>query len=183
MTEFAYVVAPTNEPVPDELEVMSVDIPVGTAVIDTGCTASVIGEETAEKYIEHFVSRGLPAPEPLELPPVQLKGFNGTRSSTRKGLRWTVMIGSLWGQVTTYVVPGGAPFLLSRKVLQGMEATLDLGRSTLTSAKHGMLEIKLDQASNGHLLLPLVPGQAPPGEPCEAHAVEVPQEPIGSPQS
>ena len=109
------------------------------------------------RRLEFFARRGLPEPVELQLPPVQLKGFNGVKSSTRKGLRWTVMIGSLWGQITTYVVPGSAPFLLSRKVLQGMEATLDLGQSTITSAKHGMQELSLAQASNGHLLLPLVP--------------------------
>ena len=74
------------------------------------------------------------------------------------------MIGDLWGQITTYVVPGAAPFLLSRKVLQGMDATLDLGKGTLTSAKHGMRDVPSHQASNGHLLMPLVPDKGALGE-------------------
>ena len=144
----------------DEIEVLAVAIPVGMAVLDTGCTASVVGEQTAKDYIEHFRAIGLPEPQHLQLPPVHLKGFNGVKSSTRSGLRWTVKIGELWGHVTTYVVPGEAPFLMSRKVLEGMEATLDLGQSTITSQKHGLERCKLSRASNGHLLLPLVPQAA-----------------------
>ena len=61
------------------------------------------------------------------------------------------------GTITTYLIPGKAPFLISRKVLEGMEATLNLGKMTLTSRKHGMHQWPLAQASNAHLLLPLVP--------------------------
>ena len=38
-----------------------------------------------------------------------------------------------------------------------MEATLDMGRSTISSSKHGMEGLPLAQAANGHLLIPLVP--------------------------
>ena len=46
---------------------------------------------------------------------------------------------------------------MSRKVLEAMDATLDLGRLTITSEKHGMKDQPLGQASNGHLLLDLCP--------------------------
>ena len=154
VTEFSYMVTTEDA---DEHDVYSVTVPAGLAVIDTGCTTSVIGEETAARYTEYFRNRGLPEPVAVTLPPVQLKGFNGLRTATERGLRWTVKLGSLWGQITTYMVEGSAPFLLSRKVLQGMEATLDLGKCTLTSAKHGLHDEPLAQAGNGHLLLPLVP--------------------------
>ena len=165
VTEFSYmaVVEVGQEPIAaalstdDEYEILSSTVPAGMAVIDTGCTASVIGAMTAKRYTEFLRSRGLPEPEAIALPPVQLKGFNGVRSTAQTGLRWLVKIGCLWGHVTTYVVPGLAPFLLSRKVLQGMEATLNLADNTITSAKHGLTGVKLSQASNGHLLLPLVP--------------------------
>ena len=59
MTEFAYAVeADVGEL--DEYEVMSTTIPLGMAVLDTGCTASVIGESTARQYRDFFVPRGLP---------------------------------------------------------------------------------------------------------------------------
>ena len=86
---------------------------------------------------------------------MELKGFNGKSEQTTKGLRWTVSLGQLQGNITTYVVPGMTPFLLSRRVLEGMEAVLDLHHRTITSKKHGMDKVPLRQASNGHFLLPL----------------------------
>ena len=156
ISEFSYMVEDMTVD-HDEYEVLSASVPAGMAVIDTGCTTSVIGSETADRYRTLWLERGIPEPVAVELPPVQLKGFNGVRSVSAKGPRWTVKLGSLWGQVTTYVVPGSAPFLLSRKVLQGMEASIDLGGSTITSDKHNMSRVPLAQAANGHLLLPLVP--------------------------
>ena len=154
ITEFSYMIHTTAD---DDLEVLSASVPTGTAVIDTGATTSVIGEETAARYIEYFRSRGIPEPQEVALPPVQIKGFNDVKSSTKKGLQWLVCLGCLWGTVTTYVVPGSSPFLLSRKVLEGMEATINLGNKTLSSLKHHMKDVPLSQAANGHLLMPLLP--------------------------
>ena len=68
------------------------------------------------------------------LPPVELRGFSqGSAIKTADGLRWTVRLGRDTGTITTYVVPGNAPFLLSRRVL----------------------EVPLRQAANVHLLLNL----------------------------
>ncbi|CAE7551398.1 RE1 [Symbiodinium necroappetens] len=157
VTEFSYMVSAEDAAPEDDQEIFAVSVPPGLAVIDTGCTTSVIGRRTADRYIEFFKARNIPEPTLVTLPPVQLKGFNGMRSSSDRGLKWTVKLGSLWGQVTTYLVEGEAPFLLSRKVLQSMEATIDLGKCTLSSEKHGLKNEPLAQASNGHLLMPLVP--------------------------
>ena len=74
---------------------------------------------------------------PVELPPVKLKGFNGNTETTTSGLRWTVKIGNLRGHVTTNVIAGSTPFLLSRRVrvLEGMNAVIDLGEMTITTEK------------------------------------------------
>ena len=79
---------------------------------------------------------------------------------------WYVQLGQIWGTITTYVIPGRTAFLLSRRVLEGMSAQLDLGAKTLTSMKHGISGMVLRQASNGHLLLPLwhMPEEWAPGE-------------------
>ena len=39
----------------------------------------------AERYRKHFLEMAMPAPEAVDLPPVQLKGFNGIRSATFVG--------------------------------------------------------------------------------------------------
>ncbi|CAE7239120.1 RE1 [Symbiodinium sp. CCMP2592] len=156
LTEFSYMVEDQSHEASDA-DVFATCVPTGMAVVDTGCTTSVIGQDTAAKYASLWAQKGLPEPVKVALPPVQLKGFNGMKSLSGDGLRWTVLIGQLWGQITTYVIPGTAPFLLSRKVLQGMEATLNLKDSTITSQRHGMEAVPLAQASNGHLLMSLLP--------------------------
>eukprot|EP00435_Cladocopium_sp_Y103_P016594 s2147_g4.t1 len=155
-TQFQYMVSSINVAHAED-EVFLASIPVGMAILDTGCTTSVVGSETVRRYTDHFRACGYPAPVPIELPPVELKGFNGQTVTTTSGLRWTVKLGNLHGTITTYVIEGVAPFLLSRRVLEGMGAVLDLGSMTITSEKHNMFNQSLPQASNGHLLLPLCP--------------------------
>eukprot|EP00435_Cladocopium_sp_Y103_P025552 s3203_g6.t1 len=138
-------------------DVYLASIPTGMAILDTGCTTSVVGSETVARFTQHFQACGFPAPVPIVLPPVELKGFNGQTETTTAGLKWTVKLGELHGTVTTYVIAGATPFLLSRRVLEGMGAVLDLGSMTITSEKHKMFNQRLPQASNGHLLLPLCP--------------------------
>ena len=154
LTEFNYAL---TESTAAELEILLASIPSGFAIIDTGCTTSVVGEETAQRYEQVFRQCNFPPPVRVTMPTVELRGFNGQSETTAVGLKWTVQLGSLKGNITTYVVPGSAPFLLSRRVLEGMQATLDLGRMTITSPKHGMQDVPLKQAANGHLLLSLVP--------------------------
>ena len=127
ITEFSYMASTEKEgsyTTPD-LQVFLASIPLGCAVIDTGCTSSVIGSESAARVSESLTHS-----------PVQLPGFNGAKTTKRQGLRWTVKLGALWGQITTHVMPGEAPFLLSRCVLQNMGANLDVGNLTISGEKH-----------------------------------------------
>ena len=116
VTEFSYMAAAeTNLDVAapalstdDEHEVLSSTVPAGMAVIDTGCTASVIGATTAKRYAEFLRGRGLPELEAI---------MEGVRWCSLNSSEWTFLAGEDWpplGQVTTYVVPCLAPFLLSR---------------------------------------------------------------------
>jgi len=157
-TDFAYmnVTQEWNNESSDSptLDVLLASMPEGCAIIDTGCTTSVINLDTAVRYQKLFEQKGLPSPEKCTLPAVELKGFSGDRRITTYGLRWTVKIGELWGTITTCVVNGPTPFLLSRRVLEGMEANLDMGKGTISSAKHGVKDVPLKHAANGHFLLP-----------------------------
>ena len=152
ITEFNYVVM-EDQSFDDEVFLASV--PVGHAILDTGCTTSVVGQVTADTLSEFMEQCGHPKPVPVALPPVELKGFNGVTEVTTQGLRWTCKLGSLYGHITTYVIPGQTPFLLSRRVLESMGAVIDLSNHSVTSVKHGMNGVPLRQASNGHLLLPI----------------------------
>ena len=154
LTSFNYMVEDDDTSIVCE-EILLASIPSGYAIIDTGCTTSVIGKEYADKLIEFLREHHLPEPVPKALPPVKLKGFSGEATVSTEGLVWHVQLGKLWGTISTYVIPGKTAFLLSRPVLEGMDANVHVGRKTLTSEKHGMHQVQLRQASNGHLLMPL----------------------------
>eukprot|EP00438_Fugacium_kawagutii_P012099 Skav209448 [mRNA] locus=scaffold2199:144696:152896:- [translate_table: standard] len=139
----------------DAEEVFMTSIPMGYAIIDTGCTTSVIGQECADRLRTFLRNHELPEPEDRVLPPVELKGFSGETATTTRGLVWHVKLGNLWGTITTYIIPGKTAFLPSRRVLEGMEAEIHLGDKTLSSMKHGIRNMRLQQATNGHLLMPL----------------------------
>ena len=83
----------------------------------------IIGEATAEQLKEHFQDVGFPLPQQVQLPAVELKGFNGKTETTTTGVKWAVYLGKLQGSITTYVIPGVTPFLLSRRVLEAMRKT------------------------------------------------------------
>ena len=160
VNEFNYMVNVQLPPMNDsELDVLLASIPAGFAILDTGATTSVVGADTAARYAQHFAAQGFPPPVELEMPPVELRGFSGKVEKTSRGLRWTVKLGELYGSISTYVVPGATPFLLSRRVMENMEALIDLGQQTITSHKHGMKDVKLSRSANGHLLLPICPAQ------------------------
>ena len=154
ITSFLNYMVETNNTAFSE-EILLTSIPMGFAILDTGCTTSVIGQECAERLIEFLKNHQLPLPEEKVLPPVELKGFSGEATTTTRGLIWYVKLGNTWGTISTYVIPGKTAFLLSRRVLEGMDAQIHVGRKTLSSEKHGISEMSLRQASNGHLLMPL----------------------------
>jgi len=162
VTDFAYMVETDIQAMTaTELDVLLASIPAGFAILDTGATTSVVGEDTAaQRYVEHFTAQGFPPPKSIELPPVELRGFNGQVERTSSGLRWTVKLGSLHGTIVTYLVPGSTPFLLSRRVLENMQVVIDLRKQTITSQKHGMHEEPLCRSANGHMLIAICPNQS-----------------------
>ena len=54
-----------------------------------------MGSDTVARYTKHFQACGYPAPVPIVLPPVELKGFNGQAETTPSGLKWAVKLGEL----------------------------------------------------------------------------------------
>lgn len=157
--EFNYMIEPTPTRLSKtELDILLASIPNGYAILDTGATTSVIGADTAMRYGAYFQQQGFPAPVEITMPPVELRGFSGQVEKTSRGLKWIVKLGGLHGAISTYVVPGQTPFLLSRRVLENMEAVIDMGKLTITSAKHQMDNEPLGRSSNGHLLISICPG-------------------------
>ena len=89
LIEFSYMVCEDDTVEDGELEIFLASVP---------CTSSVIGERAAERLKRFLASRGVQGPESLELPPVQLRQFNGARTTSSRGLKWTICLGKLWAR-------------------------------------------------------------------------------------
>lgn len=97
-SHFSYMITESNLSCTNDFtadDVFLASIPQGYVIVDTGCTTSVIGQETAEKLIEHFKKNGFPPPDKVNLPAVELKGFNEKIETTTMGLKWTVCLAKL----------------------------------------------------------------------------------------
>lgn len=100
VTQFNYMVTETVSAVDmnsSSMDMFLASIPQGYAIIDTGCTTSVIGQDAASGMIKFFEENGFPRPQEVTMPAVELKGFNGKTETTTRGLRWMVYLGNLQG--------------------------------------------------------------------------------------
>ena len=97
---------------------------IGKGVIDTGCSRFLIGQNTLEKW-EQVLTR-----------------------------RWGLSTQRINGVLCVYVIPGGAPLLLSKEFLRDLGCHIDLGRGHLFFEKLGVRTVVTSKQSP-HLLLPL----------------------------
>ena len=91
-SHFSYMVTMYNfscTKMPQQMKCSGPPLPQGYAIVDTGCTTSVIGQESAKNLIEHFKKHGFPPPDEVTLPQpaVELKGFDGKTETTTMGLK------------------------------------------------------------------------------------------------
>jgi hypothetical protein len=134
------------------------ETPPGYAVIDTGCTASLIGSAQVPLWHEalKLASQGK-----LEASSYQdstkFKGINGIPTPSQGGIAWPTRIGGKLGTMRTSIVSGQAPCLLSISALRSLGAKLDLSGEvpTICFSRITREAIPLSYAPNGHLLMPL----------------------------
>ncbi|CAE7802025.1 unnamed protein product, partial [Symbiodinium sp. KB8] len=138
--------------------------PPGYAILDTGCTSTLVGSENERLWRAELEKRTRGGLQPeLSQSDVRFEGINGeTRASYQ--VRYPVRIGHRDGYVKAAVIPGRAPFLLSIQALRAMGAKLDCAADTLTVP--GMGEVKLKVNSVGHYMIPLLdfPGEQSPSD-------------------
>jgi len=126
----------------------------GFAVIDSGCTSSLVGSECVPDYEQALTEENSELKPEYEMDNTVFAGIGGTRSSGR-AIQWPTKLAGLIGRLRTSVVPGKAPLLLSVKALETMGAIIDFGKATLRIPALNNKTIGLTRAGNGHLLLPL----------------------------
>ena len=79
---------------------------------------------------------------------------NDETLETRTLARLTVGIAGVSGVLRVYVVPGGAPLLLSEEFFRDLGCHIDLGRGHLFFEKLGVRTV-VDSKHSPHLFLPL----------------------------
>ncbi|CAE7867435.1 hypothetical protein AK812_SmicGene12586 [Symbiodinium microadriaticum] len=127
--------------------------PPGHAILDTGCTSTLVGSENERLWSEELqrLTGGQLTAEkgPSE---VRFEGINGEAKASYK-VKYPVRIANQDGFVQASVIPGRAPFLLSIQALRQMKAKLDCSTDTLEIPNIGTVQLKVNQV--GHYLLPL----------------------------
>ena len=109
---------------------------IGKGVIDTGCSRLLIGQNTLKKVgTDAHTKMGS---EHTEGPAQQGQTFrfgNDETLETRTRAILPVGIAGVNGVLRVHVVPGGAPFLLSKEFLRDLGCHNDLGRGHLSFEK------------------------------------------------
>ena len=136
-----------------EVEQACLVTPPGHAIVDTGCTSTLVGAENEQRWREELekCSGGKLHAErgPSD---VRFEGINGEAKASYQ-VKYPVRLGNRDGFLQAAVIPGRAPFLLSIQALRQMKAKLDCERDTLEIPGIGIIPLKVNQV--GHYLLPL----------------------------
>ena len=135
-------------------------VPPGHAIVDTGCTSTLVGAESERLWNEEL-SRQSGGFLQAERGPsdVKFEGINGEARATYQ-VKYPVRIGGKDGFVKASVIPGRAPFLLSIQALRQMRAKLDCERDFLEIPKIGCVQLSVNAV--GHYLLPMFDFQERP---------------------
>ena len=128
--------------------------PLGHAILDTGCTSTLVGSENERLWRKELqrITNGTLQPEESSKK-VRFEGINGKSKATCQ-VKYPVRIANHDGFIQASVIPGKAPFLLSIKALRQMKAKLDCGRDVLEIPRIG--EVSLTVNGVGHYMLPFL---------------------------
>ncbi|CAE6968863.1 ABCA1 [Symbiodinium natans] len=128
--------------------------PPGYAILDTGCTSTLVGDENERLWSEELKKQtgGALKPEQGDSD-IKFEGINGETKATYR-VKYPVKIGPRDGFIQAAVIPGKAPFLLSIQALRAMRAKLDCANDVLEVP--GIGKVPLETNAVGHYLLPLL---------------------------
>ena len=129
------------------------------AIVDTGCTSTVVGENVLNQFWER--ARSVVRREiDVSFDSSRLKKFRFADLKVHQSLCLAtvpILLCGKEGTLETSVVPGSTPFLLSIVVLSRLGALIDfVSREVMFTKICRRSVYQLPRASNGHLLLPLL---------------------------
>ena len=127
-------------------------------VPDTACRRTLIGEAVLQRMSEVLGRVGLQVLFVRERH--EFKFGNAGLIQTDRAAIIPVRLGSRQLAIKAAVLPGSgseAPLLLSKELLRGLGATLDMGSDTVDITKCGV-KLKLHETERGHYAIPLFEG-------------------------
>ena len=123
----------------------------GYAILDSGCTNTVCGEQWIQNFIDNL---SLEEREKMVISPSDQKFTFGDGRSVTSKRKITIpcWMGGERGRLTTDVVDSNIPLLLSRRSMKRSEMVLDFKNDTV---RVNGRDIKLKITHTGHYALPL----------------------------
>ena len=138
---------------PARIEQACLAVPPGHAIVDTGCTSTLVGSESESQWNAELAKQSGGSLKAERGPSdVKFEGINGEAKASYQ-VKYPVCIGGKDGFVKASVIPGRAPFLLSIQALRQMKAKLDCECDTLTIPGIGCIQLSVNAV--GHYLLPM----------------------------
>ena len=101
-------------------EVFLVSSP-GYGILDSGCSRTLIGQETLNQFMRLYQARGLLVPAAKHQRNL-FKFGNGHEELSERVVSMPVCIHGKMGRVEAAIIKGSAPLLLSRNALKSLKA-------------------------------------------------------------
>ena len=128
---------------------------IGKGVIDSGCSRFLIGQNTFETWEQMLARRWGLSTQRIQLAKAMTLRFGNDETLETRTLAFLpVGIAGVNGVLRVYVVPGGAPLLLSKEFLRDLGCHIDLGRGHLFFEKLGVRAV-VTREQSPHLLFAL----------------------------
>ena len=133
-------------------EVLLVSSP-GYGIIDSGCSRTLIGQETLGAFLRLYHERHMQSPTSRSEQNLFRFG-NGQEELSERVVSMPVIIHGRRGRIDAAVIRGSAPLLLSRSTLKSLRAVLDFSEGTIAMQGGEPHPLQLNEA--GQFILNLM---------------------------
>ena len=111
-------------------EVFLVSSP-GYGILDSGCSRTLIGQETLNQFLRMYHDRKIPTPSTKPQQNVFRFG-NGQEEVSERVVSMPVFIHGKASRIEAAIIKGAAPLLLSRNTLRSLKAVIDFAHETVS---------------------------------------------------
>ena len=143
----------------------------GYGVVDTGCGRGLVGEDTLLRHQQELKKFG----KQIKELPAKMHTFrygNGSADQTSRRVELPAFVGGKELRVRLHVVPGSVPLLLSKRLLKGLGAKIDMTDNKMSLSKAGV-SVDLLELKDGSYQINLLDKEQPKFETQEVDVLKV----------